>query len=160
LLLFGPVFLILFTIDLVKEDKYMIKKYSLLKDSLIITSYVFIIFIIIFFSNGITINEETNWRPVWSWNFLILLYFYLTLFILLPFAYFSIRMYFKIEDIKLRRRWLLFFIGFFGMGFSIYGLILYNTWNNLTFKIIWSVLGLTICSISGVLIYYGIIHNL
>ena len=160
LILFGPAFLILFTIEIHKEVHLNPKRNSRLKDMCIILSYAVVIFIIIFFSNGITINEETNWRPIWSWNFLILLYFYLTICILLPFTYFSIKMYLRLEDKILRRRWFLYFIGFFGMGLSIYGLILYNTWNNLTFRIIWSIIGLLISTASGFLIYYGIIRNL
>lgn len=159
LLLFGPTFLILFTIEM-HEDFSEIKQNSRLKELLIIIGNAALILIIIIFSDGIIINDETDWSPIWSWNFLILLYFYLTICILIPFVYFSIKMYLKMEDKILKRRWLLYFIGFFGMGLSIYGLILYNTWNNLTFKIIWSIVGLLISTLSGFLIYYGIVRNL
>jgi len=151
----GAIFLIIFIMDLFETDPY----YNSKKQFLIIFSYALIIFLILNIPGGITINEYTNWTPVFSWLFLILMYLTITFIIFIPSIMLSIKLYNRFEDKNLKRKFMYFFIGMSGMFMSYYGLILFNTWDDPIFKIIWSFLSLIVIP-SGLLIYYGIGHNL
>ena len=148
---FGQIFLVIFLINLNKRNS----NFSLEKDFIIIFSYVFILLLLFNFPGGITINENTNWRPVFSWTFLISLYIFFTCFIIIPNIILSIKIYKKFEDKNLKKKLKLFFLGINGTFFTYYGLLLYNTWDDPLFRAIWSVLSFIIIP-SGLLIYYGI----
>jgi hypothetical protein len=69
-------------------------------------------------------------------------------------------MYKLFEDKGLKKKLRYFSLGIFGTFISLYGLILYNTWDDPLYKLIWGVISLFLVPISGFLIYYGIGHNL
>lgn len=155
LIIFGPVFLEIFILNLLKiEPNFKSKKHLI-----IIFTYAMIIFVILILPDGITINENTNWAPVFSWSFLIFLYITFTIMILIPSIILSIKLYKRLEDRNLRKKFRYFFLGVIGMYTLIYGLVLYNTWDNPIFKTIWFFLSLVAVP-SGILIYYGIGQNL
>jgi hypothetical protein len=52
-----------------------------------------------------------------------------------------------------------FFIGIFGILIAFYGLILYNTWYESLYRLIWPIVSLLTIP-SGYLIYYGIGRDL
>ena len=148
---FGQIFLVIFLLNLFKLDK----DFNMKKHVIIISSYAISIFLLLIFPGGITINENTNWRPVFSWTFLVSLYIFFTCFIIIPTIILSIEIYKKFENKNLKRKLKLFFLGINGTFFAYYGSLLYNTWDDPLFRAIWSVLSLIIIP-SGLLIYYGI----
>ena len=152
LILFGQIFLILFNLLLLKRENI---KISNNKITIIILFYAFIIFSILYFPNGFIINEQTNWRPIWSWSFLIIIYVFMTGVILLPFTFLFYKLYKRFEDKDLKKRLKLFFIGFLGMAIGLYGAFLYNTWDNYFFRTIWTIIVSFLAIGSGVLIYHA-----
>jgi hypothetical protein len=148
--LFGPIFLIIFLINLLKTDE----DFSLKKQLTIICLYAVSLFLILNFPGGITINEDTNWRPVYSWSFLIVLYIFMTCIIAMPFFFLFLKLYNGFEDDNLKKKLMYFFIGFCGVAFVTYGAVLYNTWDDPIFKAIWIYLSFIVV-LSGYLIYYG-----
>jgi hypothetical protein len=150
LLLFPPIFMLTFMISILRlGDVFTIKK------QLIITLiYGFIIFVILFTPNGITFSEQ--WRPIFSWSFLTLMYITLTVFIVLPTLWYSRRLVKTFQDKILKRKLIIFITGIYGMLFSIYGTILYITWQNSLFSSLWSILTTFIIIPSSLFIYYGI----
>ena len=108
-LLLSPVFLLTFMLNLLKlGDVFTIKK------QLIITLiYGFIISIIFFAPNGIAFSEQ--WRPIFSWGFLTLVYITLTVFILLPTFWYSRRLIKTFQDKSLKKKLMTFIIGIYGM---------------------------------------------
>ena len=149
-MLFSPVFILMFMISILRlGDVFTIKK------QLIITLiYGFIICIIIFTPSGITFSEQL--RPIFSWGFLTLMYIALTVFILLPTLWYSSRLIKTFQDKILKRKLITFIIGVFGMLISIYGSILYITWQDSLFSSLWSIFTTFISIPSALFIYYGI----
>ena len=148
---FGQIFLVIFLINLNK----MGGEFSLKKDLIVIFSYAFILFLLLNFPGGITINEDTNWKPVFSWAFLISSYMFYTCFINIPTIILTIKIYKKFEDKNLKKKLKFFFIGINGFLCVYYGTLLYVTWDDPLFRAIWSVLSLIVIPL-GFLIYYGI----
>ncbi|MBY9011205.1 MAG: hypothetical protein KGD70_02405 [Candidatus Lokiarchaeota archaeon] len=153
-MLFSPVFILTFIISILKlGDVFTIKK------QLIITLiYGFIVFIIFFTPNGITFSEQ--WRPSYSWGFLTLVYISLTVFIVLPTLWYSRRLIKTFQDKMLKRKLITFIIGIYGMLTSIYGTVLYLTWQNSLFSSLWSSITTFIIIPSAIFIYYGIGRDL
>ena len=150
LMLFSPVFILTFIISILRlGDVFTIKK------QLIITLiYGFLVFILFFTPNGITFSEQ--WRPIYSWGFLTLVYISLTVFIVLPTLWYSRRLIKTFQDKILKRKLITFIIGIIGLLFTIYGMVLYITWQDSLFSSLWSVLTTFIVIPSAIFIYYGI----
>ncbi|TES96890.1 MAG: hypothetical protein E3J90_07560 [Promethearchaeota archaeon] len=149
-MLFSAVFILTFMISILRlGDVFTIKK------QLIITLiYGFIIGIIFFTPNGITFSEQ--WRPIFSWVFLTLVYIVLTVFIVLPTLWYSRSLVKTFQDKILKRKLSIFITGVIGMLFSIYGIVLYITWQGSLFSSLWSILTTFIIIPSALFIYYGI----
>jgi len=153
LLLLSFIFLVLFNLNLIQFEM------SLSKNIIIIIIYAILSFLLLIYPGGITISESTNWKPVWSWEFLLIGYIFLTFIVVIPIFITSIKIYKKFKNDVLKRKWACFFIGLLGFTFGAYGAALYNTWNDPIFKLIWNFLTLIIVP-SGILIYYGIAKNI
>ena len=151
---FGPIFLVIFIQNILNIQSTFPTKLNIL----LISIYGILLFFIIFFAgitDGIAINATTNWIPIYSWSFLIALYTFFSAFVLIPTIYFSIKLYKTFKDDKLKKKAMFFFIGIFGILIALYGLILYNTWIDSLFRLVWPIISLLTIP-SGYLIYYGI----
>ena len=156
IILFGFIFLILSIKNIVNIDSDL----SLKKDYIIIFVYGISIFFLFCIPGAITINENTKWVPLFSWQFLIYIYLFFTITIFMPTLILSIKLYNTFEDKRLKRKLKFFFIGIIGMFSAFYGLILYNTWHDPFFRTIWAFIVFLIVVPSGFLIYYGIGQNI
>lgn len=156
LIIFPPIFLVIFILHLLHSVPSLSKK----KQISIICTYGIASFILLFWPGGITINIHTNWIPIFSWQFLIVTYIFFTCSIFVPTIVNLIKMYKLFEDKDLKKKLRYFSLGIFGALISLYGLILYNTWDDPLYKLIWVSISLFIVPLSGFLIYYGIGHNL
>ena len=152
LVLFGQIFLVLFNLFLYKLEANIPTKRLMIYISI----YAILIFSILYFPNGMAINEQTDWRPVWSWSFLIIMFIFSSCFIVIPFVILFIKMYRKFEDKVLKKKMRYFFIGFWGVVLGYFGGMLYVTWNDPFFRAIWNIVSLCMIIPSCVLIYYGI----
>lgn len=153
-MLFSPVFILTFILSLLRlGDVFTVKK-----QLLITLIYGLIIGIIFFTPNGITFSEQS--RPIFSWGFLTVVYIALTVFILLPTLWYSRRLTKIFQDKILKRKLTTFLIGVFGMLLSIYGTVLYITWQNSFFSSLWSIITTFIIIPSALFIYYGIGRDL
>lgn len=155
LISFGQIFIVIFLRNLLKIDPDAKPK----TDLIIILAFAFFLLLLPSLTRGIAFNEKTGWVPVFSWLFLILLYTLTTFMIVIPSIGLLTKLYKRFENEDLKKKLRYFMIGCYGMMFFLYGAILYNTWQNPIYKIIWSFLVL-ITVPSGFLIYYGIGHNL
>ena len=120
--------------------------------------YIFIIFstiLLFLFSlpQGVIINQ--NLRPTFSWTYLTISYIVFTIFYAIPINIFSLKAYKNFSNEFLRRKFKYFIIGTNGFFINFYGLILYNTWENELFKLIWSLVSLIVVP-CGILTYLGI----
>ena len=157
LVLYGFIFILIFIHNLLKvKSIFSFKKYLWI--ILIYAASSIIVLTII--PNSIFIDESTNWIPVYSWLFLVVIYVYFTIIITIPIIIFSMRLYKKFEDKGLKGKLRRFIMGILGMLLVFYGVTLYNTWHVFLFRTIWSVLVVLITIPSSFLIFYGIGHNI
>lgn len=156
LIIFPEILIVIFIKNILKIELFS----SFKKDLIIIIFYGILGFMLHMLPGGITVNKETNWTPVFSWAYLILLYIYFTIMVFIPTMIFSVKLYNKFEDKNLKKKLKFFIIGIISIFTTLYGAALFNTWQNPIFKTIWSVLSLILTIPSGFLIYYGIGQNL
>ena len=149
-MLFSPIFILTFIVSLLKlEFVFTIKK------QLIVTViYSLVIFIIYFAPGGITFIDQ--WRPVYHWNFSMLVFIFYSGYIVIPTLLYSRRLIRTFEDKILKKKLITFIIGVIGMFSSVYGVLLYITWKNPLFRSLWSIITVLIIIPSAIFIYYGI----
>jgi len=150
LFFFGLIFLLIFNINL-----YLNQKETKKIQYVVIISYCILIVISLLLLDGISLDESTDWRPQWSWNFSILIIILFTGFIVIPNSIITLKKFHQFKDPILRKKIILFMLGFTGCAFSVYGGILYNTLSDPVFEAIWSILSL-IGIFWGILIFYGV----
>ncbi len=154
LVIFSPIFLVIF-LFLIKRQDFSSKSYILL------TSFYGLgcLLIILLIPGGIDVGIHTNWIPKYSWMFLIIFYIFFSLIIVIPTIYLLTKLLMSFQDRDLRKKFFIFLIGIFSMLVIFYGLVLYNTWHDPTFRVIWSIVSLIVIP-AGLLIYNGIGQNL
>jgi len=163
--IFGFIFILIFIHNLLNiESIYSFKKYLFF--IILYGLCCFLLLGMFFLGIGIdpelriNISNETSWKPVYSWEFLIVVYIFFSLSITIPYLIYSIKLYKKFEDKNLKKRLRFFILGIFGMTIMFYGVVLFNTWQNDLFKALWSILVIFIMIPSAYSIYYGIGQNL
>lgn len=147
--LFSQIFLVLFNLLLLNKGV----RYSSKKIMLIVLFWIIIICITLSIPGGYTINEATNWRPVWTvWYFLVV-FLTILIFIQIPFIvlFFKLNSLFEDKDIKKKLRW--WFVGFEGYSIGLYGVFFNNTVSNTLFQLIWPVIATALAIVSGLIIY-------
>ena len=155
LMLLSPVFYYVFNMMILKSEELLDTRLEII----IVVIYSSTLFITMFISGflfqGITIDQSTAWRPVWTMNFVIPMYILITIICLIPSLMRSMQILRLIKNEELRKRWKILSLGFFMLIGIGYGVFIYNSWNNTTFKIIWLLFSLIISPTAALLIHYG-----
>lgn len=149
------IFVTLFIIQINRTQDFTLKS-----QLSIILIYAFLSFLLLSYPNGITVSSETNWVPIFSWDFLIIVYVYFTIIIVIPSVRYSTKIYKKFMDPYLKKRLRFFFLGIFEGFIVIYGTVLFNTWQDPVFKYAWSIITVILLLSLSIFIYYGIGLNL
>jgi len=153
LVILSPIFLVIF-LFLMKRPDFSSKSYILFT-----SFYGLGCLLILLIPGGIDIGIHTNWIPTYSWMFLIIFYIFFSLIIVIPTIYLLTKLLMNFQDRDLRKKFFIFLIGISSMIAIFYGLVLYNTWHDPTFRAIWSIVSLMVIP-AGLLIYNGIGQNL
>ncbi|TXT67707.1 MAG: conserved membrane protein of unknown function [Promethearchaeota archaeon] len=150
---FALIFLMIFNLILLYSEK----KITTPKQTIIILLYGGILFLQILFLpyNGIIVNEETNWRSLWSLPYYLYIILVISVGAVIPTIYLSVRIYFDMEDEALQKRWLYFIIGAIGLFIYMYGIFTTDLFVNQLFRLIWTLISLSIV-IWVYLMYYGV----
>ena len=148
------VFVIVFILSLLKL-KYV---FTLKKAFAIILAYGIAWLLIHFYPSGVTYSE--NWVPVYSFPLFLAANILFTLTFSIPAIYYSIRLRKTFTDAVLKKKLSLFLIGITMQIVLVYGVLLYNTWQEPTFKTVWGLSAIVLLFSSGLLIYYGIGRDL
>lgn len=151
LILFGPIFLFLFTLKLLKMNNMIKSKYQIL----LIILYAIFLWMFLSYPEGISYSESTGWKPQYTWNFFYITCLFLSFVLILPEFYLYLKLSKRVMDSVLKRKLNLFFIGVFVHYFQFYGVALYNTWYNEIFRSIWVFISL-IAIPASILIYLGV----
>lgn len=149
----GPIFLLVFNLILLKSEKVVNKR----KATIIILRYAIILFLMIFFLpfGGVTINESTSWKPVWSLPFYLYVIAVITIFTTILLLITSFKIYKRLTDENLKKKWKYFIIGVFGVYAYMYGAYTANMVDIPLVRTIFTITGLTI-PVWIYLIYYGV----
>ena len=148
------VFVIVFILSLLKlKSEFTIKK-----GFAIILAYGIAWLLAHLYPGGVTYSE--NWVPVYSFPYFIAANILFTLSYTIPVIYYSIRLRRLFKDANLKRKLSWFLIGITIQILLIYGVLLYNTWQDPTFKTVWGLSAIVLLISSGLLIYYGIGRDL
>jgi hypothetical protein len=154
LTVFSFVFVIVFILGLLKLKNVFTIKHALL----IIFAYGTVWLILLLFPGGISYSE--NWVPIYSTTLYISANFLFTFSFTIPVIYYSIRLRKLFKDSNLKKKLSLFLVGILLAIIIIYGALLYNTWQDTTFKTVWGISTIVLLISSGLLIYYGIGRDL
>lgn len=150
-LCFSLAFLLIFVLILLKPPRKINKRIQFL----FLLLFGLLLLGLLFIPSGIIINQNTNWKPDWSWTFLIYSIIVCSGMAIFPASYYSIKMYKKLGNIQLKKKWKYFLIGVSAFFFLFYGTSLSNTLNHDNFRLIWSIISLPTL-IALYLIYYGV----
>jgi hypothetical protein len=148
---FAMVFLLIFVLVLLKPES----QFNFKTQMLILVIFGLLLLGLLIFPDGITINQSTDWRPSWSWSFYIYSFVLCSTAVILPTSYYSIRIYMKVDNKYLKKKWKFFQIGMYAYFFLFYGTSLSNTLNTDSFRFIWSLVSLPTL-LATYLLYYGV----
>lgn len=148
---FSMVFLLIFVLIVLKPPNFINKRIQFL----ILVLYSVSLLVLLLIPGGIIIDQSTNWKPNWSWSFLIISIIVCSSIVIFPTSYYSMKIYGKIGNIQLKKKWKYFLIGVSAYFFLYYGTSLSNTLNHDTFRLLWSIISLPTL-IALYLIYYGV----
>ncbi|MBD3255516.1 MAG: hypothetical protein GF383_10505 [Candidatus Lokiarchaeota archaeon] len=148
---FAWIFLLIFSLILLKSEKVITTN----KQFLLILIYGGLLLILAFIPDGIKIDATTDWKPAWSLLFYLYALILVNIFGIIPTAYFSIKIYKKFEDPLLRKKWAYYFLGVAIYFIVFNSTILSNFLNNPIYRLINSLIGLTLFP-TAYLLYYGV----
>ena len=154
LTMFSFVFVVVFILGLLKL-KYV---FTVKKALGIILAYGIAWLLLHLYPGGVSYSE--NWVPEYSLPYFIAMIILFTISYTIPVTYYSLRLRRLFTDTKLKRKLSLFLIGNTLAIILMYGVGLYNTWQDPTFKTIWSFSIIFLLISSGLLIYFGIGRDL
>ena len=154
LVIFSFVFVMVFILGLLKL-KYV---FTVKKAVAMILAYGIVWLLVLLYPGGISYSE--NWVPIYSFPLYITANILFTISFTIPVIYYSIRLRRLFKDSDLKKKLSLFLIGIMLAIIIIYGALLYGTWQDATFKTVWSLTTTVLLISSGLLIYYGIGRDL
>ncbi|MGV9172089.1 MAG: hypothetical protein ACOC35_05940, partial [Promethearchaeia archaeon] len=103
----APIFLVVFEILLLKSNKI----FGTQKQLLIVIGYAALLCGVLLIPEGVKINANTDWKPVWSVPYFIYAVVITSLFGVLPSIHFGIKIYEKFKDVALKKKWRFFLVG-------------------------------------------------
>lgn len=116
-------------------------------------------FLVLLNLDNISYNETTEWRPLYQVSFLITLYLYFFLALIIPLIWIFIRIT-KMYSKNLQVRLSLFFLGISISIILVYMGILYNSYVNELFRLIYGIISPILFICSGYLTYRGVYQKL
>ena len=153
---YAPIFIVVFDLILLKSEKVI----STGKQLVILIVYgiaMFGMLIFIFIPDfGVTINQGTNWSPVWSLPFFTYVVLVETIGALIPSLIFSFQIYKKFEDEVLKKKWRFFIFGFIALMTFMYAIFISNYLGDPTIRLIIGIMGLILAILGGFLMYFGV----
>ena len=152
---YSPIFLVVFDLILLKSEKVI----TTLKQLAILIGYGIVMFCMIFFvlteDWGVSINEDTEWSPVWELPFFLYLVIVESIAVG-PLLYLSFQIYQKFEDDQLKKKWRFFIFGFCAFIIFMYAIFLSNFLDVSIIRTLMGGIGLILAIAGGYLMYNGV----
>jgi hypothetical protein len=152
---YSPIFLVVFNLILLKSEKVI----TTTKQLLILIGYGILMFCMILFviteDWGVTINEGTEWSPVWEFPFFLYLVLIESIAVI-PLLYLAFQIYQKFEDNQLKKKWRFFIFGFCAFIIFMYAIFLSNFLDISIIRTLMGGIGLILAILGGYLMYNGV----
>ncbi len=152
LITLSAIFIVVFLILFYKGEE----EFNTSKQLMVIITYAVILFLVYFIPDGVQIGPETDWAPVWSITYFLYITIVLTVMGAIPSLYYSYKLYEKIDDDLVRKKWKVFIFGEIEMFFLLYGTYLSNVINDPTINLYWGIAMLFLTLTAAYMIYYGV----
>lgn len=151
--LFLPsVLLLVFNLIVLKSQKIINTKIQML----LILVWAGLLSVLFFIPNGVTINESTQWKPVWSLTFALYVLIIATGYWLIPVLISAINVSKAFKDPLLKKKWNYYIIAVVANGIIFYGTSISNFLNQASFRNIWAMFSLLLMIITSVGVYKGL----
>jgi len=157
-LFYAPIFLVVFELILLRSEQVI----NTTKQLAILIGFGILMFCMIFFvltpGWGVSLNDSTNWAPVWELPFFLYVICIESIFAVGPIFYLSFRVYKKFEDEQLKTKWKKFILGFCALMVFVYGIFLSNFLASLGINIrtVMGIVGIIAGIAGGYLMYTGV----
>lgn len=148
-IVFGLIFLTVFIILYLKSEEV----FTTGKQLAFIIIYGVLLFFMILIPDGVEISADTGWAPHWSWFLFIYVILLISIMSTVPSLFYSLKIYKKFEDERLKKKWKLFILGICELFAVLYGTFLTHALNIAIVRTIWSI-GALILSLSGAYFIY------
>lgn len=150
------IFMVVFSLTLWKGEE----KISLLTQLLIIVLFYAILTGLTFIIDGVTINENTNWEPIWNIEITILYIFMMIFSIILPTSYFILKKIKSINPIEknVKKGWTVFLIGILLYCFGVIIFLFVRIFTPKIFIVI-QMITVLIEVIGAFVLYFGLRHE-
>jgi len=152
--LLGFVFLLLFNLLILKSEKVFVPR----KQIILLLAYIAlfsVLFVIGLGFNGVSINPDTKWTPVWSLPFFITSLILIIPFLIVPIINYSSKILQDMQDKTVRQKWKIFMLGVVIYSLVLIGTALVNFLNISTIREVWGIFAL-ILFLMVFTIYYGV----
>ncbi|TFG07147.1 MAG: hypothetical protein EU539_05710 [Promethearchaeota archaeon] len=147
----SPIFFLIFNILILKSKV----KFNRKKQYTLIIIYAVILLGILMIPNGVKINEQTGWRPIWSFNLFIYLIIIVTFFAVGPGLALSFKIFRKFRDTEIKQRWSCYLIGMCFLSVLMYAIMFANYSNYEPLRMVIGFFGIVLSITGGLLIYMG-----
>lgn len=151
-LFMGTAMLSLFAYNMYKTEEFASKKGQIL----FVLISVLLLFGMVFIPDGVRINEQTDWTPVYTVPFFLYMITVLIITSVGPTLYYAFKIAKLITQKDLKRKWNRFVIGIIGLFTFAAGTLFNHMFNQPDFRLIWNFSALFIIIMSAYLIYFGL----
>jgi hypothetical protein len=159
---YSPIFFVVFELMLLKSEKFI----NTWKQLFILIGYGILMFCIILFvlpgiiqaDWGVTLNEA--WAPVWKPPLFIYIMCIESIFAVGPVLYLSYRVYYKLEDEYLKKKWKNFIYGFGAFMIFLYAIAISNSLDRPLVRLVVMGVGIVCAILGGYLMYIGVRRQL
>ena len=151
-LLLGTFILTVFTFLLLKTEALFSRTSQIIS----IILYGTLLSVLFFIPNGVTIHSSTNWNPVYNLPYFLYTMFLFSVFSVFPQLYGFIKIYARLTQEQLKKRWTSFGLGLIIVYIFAYGTLIYNFLDVDMIRLIFGYISLICAVSSAILIYFGI----
>jgi len=147
------VFLLIFNLMLLKSEKVINPR----KQVIIVIIWALILLGLFFIGmlSGVSIDEKTDWKPVWDLPFFLYGIIVCSIFMIIPTIFTSIQIYKDFEDEEIKKKWMFFLIGISFYYFMWAGTTISNFLAKDLIRSVWGIIAL-IAFLAIYAMYYGV----
>lgn len=147
------IYLFLFNLIILRSEQQIVRNKQILV--IVIWTLIISVLFIIGLLGGVTIDESTNWSPVWELSFFLYVIIVCLLGMTIPTMYLAIQIYNQFEDEMLKKKWKFFLIGIVCFYVMLAGTGIANFLAETLIRNIWGIIAM-VSFLAIYTLYYGV----